>query len=140
MRDVWKCLPMEPGAQSVMTFGVFLMPELPVGSLAIPQVCKLKHVGIICTCFQPQPPVLLRLPPTDKELEPFSWTTSCVLALRPPYSTAPVMEWVSTTVVTQRMLEPCVQVRNYCCVVKGQTLVSVKHVFKWLRLDFMQSH
>ena len=47
MRDVWKCLPMEPGAQSVMTFGVFLMPELPVGSLAIPQVCKLKRVGII---------------------------------------------------------------------------------------------
>ena len=29
---------MEAGAQSVMTLGVFLMPELPVGSLVTVQV------------------------------------------------------------------------------------------------------
>ncbi len=42
---------MESGAQSVMTAGVVLMPQLPVDSLAIPQVCKLKLMGIYVPVF-----------------------------------------------------------------------------------------
>ncbi len=39
---------MEPGALSVMTFGGFLMPQLPVGSLAIVSVrCKAYRLAVI---------------------------------------------------------------------------------------------
>ena len=56
-----------------------------------------------------QQQVLLVQPPLDRELVTFSWMTWLVLAVRPHYLTASTGEWAVTTVVTLRMLEPCVQ-------------------------------
>ena len=57
-----------------------------------------------------QPQKLWVKPSLDRELVPFFWIISSVLALRPPSFSAPIMEWAPMTVFMVKMLELGAQV------------------------------
>ncbi len=72
----------------------------------------------------------------DKELEPFSWTTSSVSILRTPCLTVPTMGWAPTTVATLKMLEPYVIVRDGMCEVQVYVCTYKTSKCLYLRCSF----